>query len=95
MAVARRLSLILALALTGCSGAEEEQEPAEQATPQASCREVSAPEPRAEGALQPPAGPLPAGVEHRLRVETSCGAFTITLDPEASPQAAASVASLP
>ena len=94
MALARGLSLTLALAvvLAGCGGDGGEAEPA--APQEASCRDVEAPEARPQGTLAPPDETLDPAGTHRLRVETSCGAFTITLDPEASPKAAASVAAL-
>lgn len=94
MALARRLPLTLALAvvLAGCGGGGGGEE---QAAPQPGpCRDVEAPDSRPEGTLAPPGETLDPHADHRLRVETSCGAFTITLDPEASPEAAASVAAL-
>jgi peptidyl-prolyl cis-trans isomerase B (cyclophilin B) len=93
VALARGLPLILALALAGCGGGggEEEQAAAPQ---QGTCRDVEAPGPRPEGSLAPPAETLDPAGTHRLRVETSCGAFTVTLNAEASPKAAASVAAL-
>jgi peptidyl-prolyl cis-trans isomerase B (cyclophilin B) len=83
--------LAVALALAGCGGGDDE---ASAPTVKAGCEDVAASEARPEGTLEPPSAQLETGVEHRLRVETSCGAFTITLDPEASPRAAASFANL-
>jgi cyclophilin family peptidyl-prolyl cis-trans isomerase len=86
--------LLLALALAGC-GDNDESEQGSTTTAAASggCRQVSAPEARTQN-VEPPAGLLAKGTQPRIVVETSCGAFTITLDPESAPHAAASFANL-
>lgn len=86
--------LLAALALAGCGG--------ESASPPATtgggeggpCREVAEPQPKPEGTLEAPTSLLDAVTVHRVRVETSCGAFTITLDPADAPRAASSFAAL-
>ena len=95
MALARGLPLILALLLAGCGGGGDGDGEDQAAEPrQGTCLDVEAPDPRSEGSLAPPAESLDPAGAHRIRVETSCGEFTITLDPEASPKATASVAAL-
>jgi peptidyl-prolyl cis-trans isomerase B (cyclophilin B) len=91
--VTRAACLLVALVLVGCGGDEASAPPQDTAV-EAGCREVAAPAPQAGGTLQPPSKPLATGVEQRVRVETSCGTFTITLDPRSAPQAAASFAEL-
>lgn len=58
------------------------------------CRDVEAPEPRPDGGERRPREPLPGGAEPELRVKTSCGSFTIALDPERAPQTTASMVAL-
>ena len=57
------------------------------------CEDVEAPEPRPEGTLTAPTEPLGPGT-YTAVVTTNCGAFTIALDPEASPKTAASFVAL-
>lgn len=92
----------LALASCGSDGDEtatplEEPEVTEAATTPAAdggCREVPQPAPKPEGELEAPEAELDAGKRHEVVVTTNCGAFTIRLDPEAAPRAAASFVSL-
>jgi peptidyl-prolyl cis-trans isomerase B (cyclophilin B) len=87
----RRAAWVLAaLALAGCGGSESTQ--STTAAP-GGCRQVAKPEARSENA-EPPAGLLAKGSRPRILVETSCGAFTITLDPRSAPHGAASFANL-
>jgi peptidyl-prolyl cis-trans isomerase B (cyclophilin B) len=82
--------LLVALALAGCGGGDGESE---QAAAPGGCRQVEQPEARTQS-VEPPSGPLAEGSHPRVLVETSCGPFTITLDPESAPNAAASFANL-
>ena len=87
------------LALAGCGGDDDAAGGDDGATtvaasPAAGCRDVEQPEARAEGTLKAPRAILNADKTYEVRVETSCGDFTITLDPEASPQATASFVAL-
>jgi peptidyl-prolyl cis-trans isomerase B (cyclophilin B) len=91
--VTRAACVLVALVLVGCGG-EEASAPSQETAVAAGCREVAAPAPQPEGTLEPPSKPLATGVEQRVRVETSCGSFTITLDPSSAPRAAASFAEL-
>ena len=78
--------------LAGCGGGSDK---AAQTTTAAEgpCRSVSKPEPRSTK-VEPPSALLPKGTQPKILVETSCGAFTITLDPRSAPHAAASFANL-
>ena len=58
------------------------------------CETVDAPEAKPDGGQTAPTEALEAGATYELVVETNCGEFTITLDPEQAPKTAASVASL-
>jgi peptidyl-prolyl cis-trans isomerase B (cyclophilin B) len=92
----RRLPLVLAaLVLAGCGGEDpEEEQVAPAPAPTTGCREAVEPQPRPEGTLEAPTAILNVEQTYRVNVRTSCGEFTITLDPKASPQAVASFAAL-
>ena len=81
----------LAIALAGCGGDGNggAAEPALEG-----CREVEAPDPREPEQLAPPARKLDAGTSYGLRFQTSCGEFTVALDPTLAPKTAASLVSL-
>jgi peptidyl-prolyl cis-trans isomerase B (cyclophilin B) len=100
----------LALALAGCgddaedsrdsgSGGDGQNEAAPvgpETAPQTAggCETVSAPEPKEDGGEEEPSDELDSGTTYRLKVDTSCGSFTIELDQEQSPNASASLVSL-
>jgi peptidyl-prolyl cis-trans isomerase B (cyclophilin B) len=99
--------LVLALAFAGCGGDDDEE--AAPATTEAAatteateteggggagCRDVANPEPKPEGTLKAPTALLNVDKTYEVLVETSCGDFTITLDPEASPKTTASFVAL-
>ncbi|MBD0329432.1 MAG: peptidylprolyl isomerase [Thermoleophilia bacterium] len=92
---ARRLPVLL-LALTsllaacggnGDDGGEAEQSPDE-------CASAEAPGVKDADAPPKPTAPLDPGQTHRLVFDTTCGEFTVELDPEQAPQATASLVSL-
>jgi peptidyl-prolyl cis-trans isomerase B (cyclophilin B) len=85
--------LLVVLALAGCGGGGGDESEQSTAAAPGGCRQVAKPEARSEPA-KPPAGLLAKGARPRILVETSCGAFTITLDPRSAPHAAASFANL-
>jgi peptidyl-prolyl cis-trans isomerase B (cyclophilin B) len=62
--------------------------------PQVGCREVAEPEPKPEGTLKAPTALLNVDKTYEVLVETSCGEFTIALDPKASPKTTASFVAL-
>jgi peptidyl-prolyl cis-trans isomerase B (cyclophilin B) len=89
----------LALALAGCGGDDGDDEAtattAEAATPTTpGCRDVAQPEPKPVAPGEAPATILSLTKTYRVTVKTSCGSFTITLDPEASPKTTASFVAL-
>jgi peptidyl-prolyl cis-trans isomerase B (cyclophilin B) len=61
---------------------------------QGQCKDVEQPAPRDGGGQKKPGKPLDAGKTYDVELRTSCGSFTIRLDQETSPNAAASFASL-
>jgi peptidyl-prolyl cis-trans isomerase B (cyclophilin B) len=90
---------VLVVAMPACGGDDDGDEretasPPPPAATAASCRDVQAPEPRPTAALEQPTAILNVEQTYHAVVRTSCGDFTITLDPEASPKAAASFVSL-
>jgi peptidyl-prolyl cis-trans isomerase B (cyclophilin B) len=100
--VTSRLAVALALValVAGCGGDEESEAPTTTATGTETggeadgCRDVEAPEPRQEGTETAPTALLNVDKTYRVVVSTSCGPFTITLDPKASPKTTASFAAL-
>jgi cyclophilin family peptidyl-prolyl cis-trans isomerase len=92
----RRLALaapLCALALAACGGEGEDATPAPAAA-NPGCERVAAPEPRQEGDLPQPTARLEAGETTVAKVDTSCGAFEITLDARRAPRTGGSFASL-
>jgi peptidyl-prolyl cis-trans isomerase B (cyclophilin B) len=100
----KRIALLLAaLALAGCGGGDDKETSSTEAdtatatassNPPGSCSEVTPPEPKSGGGQKKPTAELTAGKTHEVVVETNCGSFTITLDPNAAPKTTASVAAL-
>ena len=87
------LPVALVLALAACGGNGESEQSTTTAAASGGCRQVEAPASQAREA-EPPSGPLAKGSRPQILVDTSCGAFTITLDPKSAPHAAASFANL-
>jgi peptidyl-prolyl cis-trans isomerase B (cyclophilin B) len=101
----RRPAVVLALVAlaTGCGGDDggddDEAVPTTTARPggdrtATGCRAVDQPAARPEGTLRAPIALLDIDKAYRVVVSTSCGAFTITLDPKASPKTTASFVAL-
>ena len=93
------LVLVLAPALAGCGGTDEDgesrsQQPDAAAEPEAACEDVPQPEPRDDGGQRKPKKPLDPAKTYDVVLRTSCGDFTIRLDQKTSPEAAASFAAL-
>ena len=101
MAVAGGLSLrvvaavLAAAALAGgCGGDDEPSGDTTAAAATPGCRDVDQPEAREPAALKAPTAILNEELTYTAVVRTSCGEFTITLDPASSPRAVASFVAL-
>ena len=96
------LVLLASVALAGCGGdGEDEAAPATTAPTTTaaggsatSCRDVEQPAPRQPETLNAPTTVLNEDKTHLVTFKTSCGEFTVQLDPKASPKASASFAAL-
>lgn len=84
------LTLTMLGLATGCGGGGAATTGAESAE----CRSVDAPEARDPGPHTAPTAPLPAGKTYTLTFDTSCGSFTVTLDPKSAPMTTASLVAL-
>ena len=92
--------LVPCLALGAC-GSDDEKAPGEpaakapaQTTTRGGCKDVEAPKKKPEASEERPTGPLSSDKTYSVRLETSCGDFTVGLDQSAAPRAAASFVSL-
>ena len=81
-------------ATAGEEGAETTETAGDTGETAAGCEEVAQPEPKPEGQLQAPSTVLNVDKTYEVLVETSCGEFTITLDPKASPKTTSSFVAL-
>lgn len=97
------IALVLAVGVAACGSGDGEDAatsadaPAETTAAEApdnGCREVEQPPAKEDGGQQPPKGELDASKTWEVVVRTSCGDFTITLDPESAPETTASFVSL-
>jgi cyclophilin family peptidyl-prolyl cis-trans isomerase len=97
----------LALALAGCgdskkdsrdsSGGDSAGAPVGQQQPPTTsngCQNVRAPKAKPDGGEKKPTAKLDKSKRYRLKVDTTCGSFTIELDQDQSPNAGASLVSL-
>jgi peptidyl-prolyl cis-trans isomerase B (cyclophilin B) len=87
----RGLALALVVVAAGCGGgggAETAVSDREE------CEQVEPPEQQRKTTSQKPTEPLDGTRTYRLVLATSCGEFTIELDPEAAPNASASLVQL-
>jgi peptidyl-prolyl cis-trans isomerase B (cyclophilin B) len=94
----RLLLLLLVLGLAACGGGDDESATttgdATASTVPGECISVQAPAGKPEGGQEAPETLLVAGTTYSLVFETSCGPFTVKLDPKSAPKAAASLVSL-
>jgi cyclophilin family peptidyl-prolyl cis-trans isomerase len=92
------LPLVLLAIAAGCGGGDDEAGGGDTTTttttPVAECAQVDAPEPREPGTNDAPSEELDASLTHTLTFDTSCGTFTVTLDPASAPKTAASLVAL-
>jgi peptidyl-prolyl cis-trans isomerase B (cyclophilin B) len=91
-----RAALVLIVALlfvAGCGGGDgETTEPV--ATDDDECQTVDAPDARNPDPAEAPSQPLDDSKTYTLAFDTSCGSFTITLEPELAPKTTASLVAL-
>jgi cyclophilin family peptidyl-prolyl cis-trans isomerase len=107
--IATLVAVLAAAVLGGCGsssgGSKTAEIPAGGATPAApapatttpaasGCKQVSAPPPKPDGGAKKPTAPLDASKTWTLTFKTSCGDFTVKLDPKSAPNATASMVSL-
>ena len=91
-----RLALVLIvslLLLSGCGGGDDDTTES-VATGGDECASVDAPEARDPEQRRAPSEPLDASKTYTLTFDTSCGSFTITLDPQLAPKTTASLVAL-
>jgi cyclophilin family peptidyl-prolyl cis-trans isomerase len=81
--------VVLALAV-GCGGGDDEPE----ASGADECASVDAPDARDPESLDAPTETLAEGTTYSMVFETSCGSFTVRLDPELAPKTAPSLVAL-
>ena len=87
--------LVTLLVLAGCGGGDDDAaSPGGDTAVATECEEVDAPEAREPESGQAPSEQLDASKTYSLAVDTSCGAFTIQLDPELAPKTTASLVAL-
>ena len=89
------LTVALALVVAGC-GSDEDTTSAggDTTTTAVECADVDAPDAREPGTSAAPTDELDASKTYTLTFDTSCGPFTVTLDPERAPKTAASLVAL-
>lgn len=79
----------------GSTAGEADSAPDEpEAAAGGACKDVQAPEPKADGGAKKPGSPLAAGKTYLVTLTTSCGDITIRLNQKTAPKTAASFASL-
>jgi peptidyl-prolyl cis-trans isomerase B (cyclophilin B) len=88
------LVLLVALVLVAGCGGDDGDTTEPVATSADECASVETPEARDPGANEAPTEPLDPSTTYTLTFDTSCGSFTITLDPELAPKTAASLVAL-
>lgn len=81
------------LAFAGCGSDDGNGNGETTAAGNGECENVDAPDPREE-TREAPTEPLADGTTYTLVFDTSCGSFTVTLDPELAPDTAPSLVAL-
>ncbi len=90
----RLLVLLLLLTLAACGGGDDEASPETGTEATQGCETSDPAEAKDDGGQTAPTEQLDPDTTYRLRVETNCGPFTITLDQKQSPKTAASLVAL-
>jgi cyclophilin family peptidyl-prolyl cis-trans isomerase len=86
------LAILLVALAAGCGGSDDGN--GEAGAPIDECQEVDAPAPREAESREAPTDPLASGTTYTLTFETSCGTFSVELDPELAPKTTASLVAL-
>ena len=86
------IALAMLVLAAGCGGSDGATDTTTGAS--AECESVDAPGARDPGSNEAPTMPLAAGKTYTLTFDTSCGPFTVTLDPEFAPNTAPSLVAL-
>ena len=77
------LGFVLAFAVAGCGGGDDEAASGgDTTTAVTECGDVEAPDARAAETREAPTEGLDPSTTYALTFDTSCGSFTVTLDPE-------------
>jgi cyclophilin family peptidyl-prolyl cis-trans isomerase len=87
------LTLCLAL-LAGCGGGDDESADGGATTTATECMDVEAPNAREPASNEAPTADLDSSKTYTLEFDTSCGSFTVTLDPDGAPKTSASLVAL-
>jgi peptidyl-prolyl cis-trans isomerase B (cyclophilin B) len=95
------LLLVLVLSLAACGGSDEPESAgdtttatSEESSGDDGCETVEAPETKLDGGQTAPTDSLDADTTYELVVATSCGDFTVKLDPTLAPKTTASLVAL-
>jgi cyclophilin family peptidyl-prolyl cis-trans isomerase len=86
--------LFLLAVVAGCGSDDDASSAGNTTTTATECTEVDAPEAREPSSSAAPTNELDASRTYTLTFDTSCGSFTVTLDPEQAPKTAASLVAL-
>jgi peptidyl-prolyl cis-trans isomerase B (cyclophilin B) len=79
--------ILLVAVLAGCGGGGKN---GSGGSGSGGCRDVSVPDAKDQSHLQAPTSQLDPAKTYRVKVETNCGDFTITLDQKSSPKTVSS-----
>jgi cyclophilin family peptidyl-prolyl cis-trans isomerase len=88
------LVVVLAFAVVGCGGGDDDAASGDMTTPVTECADVDAPDARDAESREAPTEQLDPSTTYALTFETSCGSFTVTLDQETAPKTSASLVAL-
>ncbi len=80
--------------LVGCGGDGDDESGGNGGGGGDACEQMDAPDRRQPDVLEPPTGTLEPGATYDLVFDTSCGTFTVRLNPRLAPEATASLVAL-
>jgi peptidyl-prolyl cis-trans isomerase B (cyclophilin B) len=89
-----RLALVALIAVAAGCGGDGGGDDGGAGGARTTCEEVDSPGAKEAQTYEAPSEPLDASETYRLRFRTSCGDFTVALDPKAAPNTAASLVAL-